>query len=175
MSPSGIPMFYGAFDVETAIRETYESGEGAGKKAVCGEFSIVRNLTVVDLTRSFHIPSLFDVENQRDRPYYRFMRDFIKDFMKPIERNDKAHADYVPTQVVTEYFRHIYRTDREERIDGIIYPSSKTGNKAIVIFTDSEGAIDVDEPVIATTLLRLDKALDIELSAFDKPLENDEL
>ncbi|MDC6379922.1 RES family NAD+ phosphorylase [Pseudomonas graminis] len=110
MSPVGIPMFYGAFDVDTAIRETYDPGNGSGKKAVCGEFSAARILTVIDLTESFIVPSLFDSVEQRLRPYYRFMRDFIKDFMRPIELSEKAHADYVPTQVVTEYSRHIYRT-----------------------------------------------------------------
>ncbi len=48
----------------------------------------------------------------------------------------------VPTQVVTEYFRHIYQTSDGKSIDGMIYPSSKTGEKAIVIFTDTNGAID---------------------------------
>ena len=38
------------------------------------------------------------------------MNNFIDDFTKPIERSDRAHAEYVPTQVVTGYFRHVYRT-----------------------------------------------------------------
>ncbi len=63
------------------------------KKAASGEFSTVRSLTIIDLTRSFIVPSLFDPKKQHDRPYYQFMRDFIKDFMKPIERSDRAHAD----------------------------------------------------------------------------------
>lgn len=167
MSPVGIPMFYGAFDVETAIRETYEPGKGDSRKAVCGEFSTVRSLTVIDLTESFVVPSLFDLVEQRNRPYYRFMRDFIKDFMKPIERGDRAHADYVPTQVVTEYFRHVYRTDKGESIDGMIYPSSKTGQKAIVIFADAKGAIDLGGQVTASTLLQLIKAVDFDLAAYD--------
>lgn len=166
MSPVGIPMFYGALDLDTAVRETYESGSCAGKKAVCGEFSTVRSLTVIDLTRSFIVPSLFDPKKQRDRPYYRFMRDFIKDFMKPIERSDRAHADYVPTQVVTEYFRHIYQTPSGKSIDGMIYPSSKTGKKAIVIFTDAKGAIDLGAPVSPATLLQLDKTADIDLTHY---------
>lgn len=173
MSPVGIPMFYGAFDVDTAIRETYDPGKGSGKKAVCGEFSAARSLTVIDLTHSFHVPSLFDCVKQKHRPYYRFMRDFIKDFMKPIERSEKAHADYVPTQVVTEYFRHVYRTCDGKPIDGMIYPSSKTGKKAIVIFTDSSGAIDVGNPVTASTLLQLDTAQDINLVAYDAQIESD--
>jgi hypothetical protein len=94
------------------------------------------------------------------------MRDFVEDFTKPIERSDRAHADYVPTQVVTEYFRHVYRTDDNHQIDGMIYPSSKTGDKAIVIFTDSSGCIDSGEASIERTLLRLDKVFDIDLAEY---------
>ncbi|MCG3646735.1 HEPN-associated N-terminal domain-containing protein, partial [Pseudomonas putida] len=146
MSPVGIPMFYGAFDQETAIRETYDPGCETLKKAATGEFVPIRDLRIVDLSRSFFVPSLFDPALQTLRPYFRFMRDFIEDFTKPIERSDRAHAEYVPTQVVTEYFRHVYRTDDDHQIDGIIYPSSKTGAKAIVIFADASGCIDVDDP-----------------------------
>ena len=74
----------------------------------------------MDRLQSFFIPSLLDPKLQKLRPYYRFMRDFITDFTKPIERSDRAHAEYVPTQVVTEYFRHVYRTEEGAQIDGII-------------------------------------------------------
>ncbi|WP_165739423.1 HEPN-associated N-terminal domain-containing protein, partial [Pseudoalteromonas sp. Z1A6] len=38
MSPAGIPMFYGAFDIETSIKETYEPEPHLTKKAVAGNF-----------------------------------------------------------------------------------------------------------------------------------------
>jgi hypothetical protein len=166
MSPVGIPMFYGAFDQDTAIRETYNPVDGTLKKAATGEFSPIRDLRIVDLSRSFFVPSLFDPELQTLRPYFSFMRDFVEDFTKPIERSDRAHADYVPTQVVTEYFRHVYRTDDDHQIDGIIYPSSKTGSKAIVIFADATGCIDAGGIPNDRTLLRLDRAFDVDLSGF---------
>jgi len=166
MSPVGIPMFYGAFDLDTAIRETYDPCGEVGKKAAAGEFSTVRALRVVDLSESFFIPSLLDPKLQKLRPYYRFMRDFITDFTKPIERSDRAHAEYVPTQVVTEYFRHVYRTEEGAQIDGIIYPSSKTGQKAIVIFADSRACIDAEDAAEQRTLLRLDKAVDVSLAGY---------
>jgi len=175
MSPVGIPMFYGAFDQDTAIRETYNPAGQALKKAATGEFSPIRDLHIVDLSRSFFVPSLFDPELQRLRPYFSFMRDFVEDFTKPIERSDRAHADYVPTQVVTEYFRHVYRTDDDHQIDGIIYPSSKTRDKAIVIFADATGCIDAGEAPNDRTLLRLDKAFDVDLSGFDAAHDDDEI
>jgi hypothetical protein len=38
MSPAGIPMFYGAYRIETAIAETFDPMKDSGKKAVCGEW-----------------------------------------------------------------------------------------------------------------------------------------
>ncbi|VVP37223.1 hypothetical protein PS893_04666 [Pseudomonas fluorescens] len=166
MSPVGIPMFYGAFDLDTSIREIYEPGSAKGKKVASGEFTALRNLRVVDLSKSLSIPSLFDPELQTLRNYYRFMNNFINDFTKPIERSDRAHAEYVPTQVVTEYFRHVYRTEDGGQIDGIIYPSSKTGKKAIVIFADSAACIDAEVPQESGALLRLDRAVDVSLEGY---------
>lgn len=174
MSPVGIPMFYGAFDLNTAIREIYEPDNAKGKKVASGEFTALRDLRVVDLSKSLPVPSLFDPALQKLRNYYRFMNNFINDFTKPIERSDRAHAEYVPTQVVTEYFRHVYRTDEGDQIDGIIYPSSKTGQKAIVIFADSAACIDAEESEGNGALLRLDRAVDVSLEAY-KVVEGGEI
>lgn len=155
MSPAGIPMFYGAFDIETAIKETYDPCK-ENKKAVCGIFEPVRTLSVIDLSHELYIPSLFDEHERGKRDYMRFLLDFIIDFTKPIERCDRAHIDYVPTQVVTEYFRHVFQSDDGNPIDGVIYPSSKNkGKKAIVIFASSEQCVESHEPLTEGSLLKL--------------------
>jgi hypothetical protein len=142
MSPAGIPMFYGAFDLETSIKETYEPEPILTKKAVVGNFYPCRDLHVIDLSQEFKIPTIFN-ENQSYRFEKRFLFDFINDFTKPIERADSAHIDYVPTQIVTEYFRHILSKDNSIKIDGVIYPSSKNrGYKAVVIFADNEQCVE---------------------------------
>ncbi|TOD80773.1 RES domain-containing protein, partial [Vibrio parahaemolyticus] len=52
----------------------------------------------------------------------------------------------VPTQVVSEHFRYIHTTSDENRIDGIIYPSSKLkGRNAIVIFCDNSDCVEQSE------------------------------
>ncbi|UUA72614.1 HEPN-associated N-terminal domain-containing protein [Cellvibrio sp. QJXJ] len=155
MSPSGIPMFYGAFEIETAIKETYESCEES-KKAFVGIFNPVRPLKVIDLADNIYIPSIFDHRNSSKRDHMSFLLDFIADFTKPIDRKDRAHIDYVPTQIVTEYIRHIFECSNGDRIDGVVYPSSKNdGNRAIVIFASSEQCVDVDEPFSENALLKL--------------------
>ncbi len=155
MSPVGIPMFYGAFDIQTAIKETYEPSD-TKKKAVSGMFQPINTLSAIDLSENLLIPSLFDEHKRKYRGYIKFLIDFVDDFIKPIERNDRAHVDYVPTQVVTEFFRHLFRSENDAAIDGVIYPSSKnTGNRAIVIFADSDQCVDSGESSIGGVILKL--------------------
>ncbi|ADE13442.1 RES domain protein [Nitrosococcus halophilus Nc 4] len=155
MSPAGIPMFYGAFDFDTAIKETYEPCLES-KKAICGVFEPVRSLSVIDLSDTPYLPSLFDEHARHNRSNLSFLYDFIADFTKPIERNDRVHVDYVPTQIATEYIRHIFKTYEGSEIDGVIYPSSKNkGKKAIVIFATSEQCVDQDSSMMSDSTLRL--------------------
>jgi hypothetical protein len=56
MSPAGISMFYGAFDLQAAIDETYDNKLDKGKKVYCSTFRPVRELTVVDLASDLYIP-----------------------------------------------------------------------------------------------------------------------
>lgn len=159
MSPAGIPMFYGAFDIQTAIKETYVPRE-KNKKAVAGVFQAINRMSVIDLSEKLYIPSLFDEHKGLYRGYIKFLLDFIDDFTKSIERNDRAHVDYVPTQVVTEYFRYLFRSENDLAIDGVIYPSSKNvGNRAIVIFADSDQCVESGESSTEGAILKL---VDIE-------------
>lgn len=169
MSPVGIPMFYGAFDQDTAIQETYDPSSKGRVKAAAGEFLAARQLRVVDLSETSFVPILFDPKLQLLRPYYKFICDFISDFIKPIERSQRAHAEYVPTQVVTEYFRHVFRMEDGSPVDGIIYPSSKSGRKAIVVFADSDACVDAGAAGNPGALLKLNRAFDISLKKYAKP------
>lgn len=164
MSPAGISMFYGAFDVETAILETYDPSLSSNKKAIVATFYPVRNLKVLDLSTTFSIPSLFDDDSHRERPWIKFLIDFMKDFTKSISRDDRSHVDYVPTQVVTEYFRHIVRVDGE-KLDGVIYPSSKSfGRPAIVIFANNHQCVDNNNIHQQDSLLYLESVTDRDLT-----------
>jgi len=142
MSPAGISMFYGAFDKETAESETYEN-RGEEKKIIIAVFKSNRPLVVLDLTTEMVIPSLFDCLNRSLRQETLFLRNFIESVSQPIERKDGAHIDYVPTQIVTEYFRLIFRLEGDKKLDGIIYPSSQNRDgKNVVIFANNEQCVD---------------------------------
>lgn len=168
MSPAGIPMFYGAFDLETSIKETYEPEPSLTKKAVVGNFHPCRTLYLIDLSQEFKIPTLFD-KDQTFRFEKRFLYDFIKDFTKPIERADSAHIEYVPTQIVTEYFRHVLSKDSSMKIDGVIYPSSKNKkHKAVVIFADNEQCVEKEiKSRYTEDLLFLNNYEEIDLTPFN--------
>jgi hypothetical protein len=140
MSPAGIPMFYGAFDNETALAEA--AGE-VGKLATIAKFTTMKKFKVLDLTKLPYVPSIFDREGRNNRSAIYFMRDFLKDLSKPITKNGTEHIEYVPTQIVTEYFRHIFKDSGNGKIKGIIYPSSVSNDgKSCVLFFTSENCID---------------------------------
>lgn len=152
MSPAGIPMFYGSDDEETAVAEAIVNREARGY-ATIGVFTTTRVLRLLDLTALPDVPSLFD-DNRRDmRGALKFLHDFLADFSSPISRDGGEHIEYVPTQIVTEYFRHIFI----ENIDGIIYPSSRrpTRNSFVLFLESYDCGSDADTDSKQDTTLRL--------------------
>lgn len=145
MSPAGIPMFYGAEDDETALKET---ASGPGRFAV-GKFETLRPITILDLTDIPPIPSLFeaipDSAEIIPRRALTFLHHIAREMSRSIERDDKVHINYVPTQVVTEFIRDQLTWDNTP-IDGIKYPSSvNPGHVSYVLFAnqvDVESASD---------------------------------
>lgn len=155
MSPAGIPMFYGAFDVATAIVETIELPRDAGQVASVGTFQAVRDLLVLDLADLPGVPSVFEVDRHALIHTLRFLHAFAQDISGPIARDGREHIDYVPTQIVTEYFRRVFRTADRASLDGIIYRSSRNGERAVVLFGENAQCIDPGGNIRDDTLLRL--------------------
>lgn len=143
MSPAGIPMFYGAFDVQTATAETLAPQQHAGQTMSVGTFRPLRNLRVLNLADLPSIPSVFDDEGRSLIHPLRFLHAFASDIANPIARDGREHIEYVPTQVVTEYFRRVFRTADGQHLDGIIYSSARnqTG-RAFVLFVENDECID---------------------------------
>ncbi len=109
MSPAGIPMFYAALDEQTAIKETYQD-TGAPAIATIAKFRTLKDLEVLDLTLLENVPSIFDSEREHKRQALIFLNAFVKEITIPIVKDGREHIEYVPTQVFTEYFRHVYKT-----------------------------------------------------------------
>jgi RES domain len=76
-----------------------------------------------------------------------FLRSFIHEVSAPIDREDRAHVDYVPTQVVAEYFRSIALEDGR-RVDGIRYASARRPRHACyALFAGQEQVVLSEEDV----------------------------
>lgn len=141
MSPPGIVMFYAADDRHTALSETFHK---PGTYAI-GEFSLLKPVRILDLTRLPDTPSLFtelsDTAEYDPRPRLNFLRHVSREISKPIARDDRVHIEYVPTQIVTEYVRTIVRIE-EASVDGIRYRSSRpSGGTSLVLFADQENLV----------------------------------
>lgn len=155
MSPAGVPLFYGAFDYRTAHAETFDAQTHAGMTISAATFRPVRDLLVLDLANLPEIPSIYDDENHDLIHSLLFLHEFSQDISKPISRDGREHIEYVPTQIVTEYFRKIFRI-KDQKIDGILYRSSKPkGDVAFVLFCEYEQCIDVEPNRFVEPLLRL--------------------
>ncbi len=150
MSPAGISMFYGAFDIETCEKEI-EDNTWKGSTITTGTFTNLKPLILIDFTRLTTIPSLFDKANRHNRAIARFLKSFIRDLSVPVKPDDSVHVDYIPTQVVTEYLRVI--VGRAKSVDGIIYNSVKNpGQKCVVLFVENNEITDLIKEAPATSV-----------------------
>lgn len=128
MSPEGIPMFYGSASPETAIREI--AAHGASEYARIGAFRNQRPLTLLDLTVLPKLPSIFDKEARNRNGVLRFFKHFANNVTAPVRPDGRQHVEYVPTQVVTEFFRWV----PSKKLDGIKLSSSQDGKDTYVLF-----------------------------------------
>lgn len=141
MSGEGVPLFYGADQLHTAVAEI--ALHSPYDQAVVGEFVTRRPLTILDFTRKPRLPSIFDHENRERRLFTEFVDDFVSAITKPVILDGRERVEYIPTQVVTEYLRWV----PERRIDGIAFPSrADTTGKNIVLFMGQGEDILTDPP-----------------------------
>jgi len=125
MSPAGIPMFYGSFDSEVAVQEVCHGEEMESRTVTVGTFVTARPIDVVDFVNLPDFPSLFDEELRHQRFPTSFLYGFVEDLCRPINKDGRDHIEYVPTQIVTEYFRHVYPARYGVEVSGLIYHSSR--------------------------------------------------
>ncbi len=146
MSPAGIGMFYGALERDTALDEVTDPDRPSlDKQVTSGVFTASRPLRVLDLRHIPTPPSFFDLEKRSEYVVRKFLMGFVEDLAKPIAKNGMEHIEYVPTQVVTEYFRRVYRDRGQQSLDGIVFPSSRRdGGACSVLFFEHEQCVDDD-------------------------------
>jgi RES domain len=162
-------MFYGAFDEATAITETTAASWPPKQDLTIGVFVTQRELSIVELDELPPIPSLFDVPRRDARPSLIFLHRFARELSQPFDREEREHLEYVPTQIITEYFRHAYEAEYGTRVDGLVYRSSvHEGGRCIVLFIENDefataGGDDARDRKIALVLTRAYSILRREL------------
>lgn len=138
MSAAGVPMFYGADTADGAIAEASSAEQQDLKCVSTAEFEALRPLRILDLSAGIDIPSIFDTERGDDQAAMAFLRDFTRTAALRVARDGREHVDYVPTQVVCEFFRSVFR-DGGSKLDGIAFPSTQLdGAVCVVLFVAND-------------------------------------
>lgn len=130
MNPVGIPYFYIANSLHTAQNEAITDE----KHWSYGTFKLKKDVKVIDFSNLPKIPSIFDTVNYKNRQKIIFLYDLVDDMSKPILPDDKEHIEYIPTQVVSEFFRYRFKPE----IKGIKYKSVKNPKGTNVVFFESD-------------------------------------
>lgn len=142
MSPAGIVMFYVSDEAATALREVARSPEEDTGRYAIGTFRTLRDVPILDLTAIPRIPSIFEpvldsLEYDPRTPLI-FLNYFADELSMPIAGDEGAHVEYIPAQVVTEYFRSEF-DQAGERLAGIRYRSARCeGGSSLVLFASQD-------------------------------------
>lgn len=136
MSPAGVVMFYGSDDPKTAQLEIDDNPKLG---IAVGTFRSMREATVLDLTKLPRRLGFFERQpdsSEINRYALAFLHSFVKSVAAKVEPGSREHIDYVPTQVVTEWFRTVFRLGKSS-LDGIVYPSTQNpGGRSLVLFAN---------------------------------------
>jgi hypothetical protein len=146
MSVAGIPVFYGALDADTAVREAW-AGPAPGHELVSvGHFANSTSLPVIDLASLPEIPSIFDEDLRHLRPPLRFLHEFSSRISAPVRTpagTEIEMVEYVPTQIVSEYFRTGFARDYGQTVRGLLYKSAAhEGGICCALFVGREDCVD---------------------------------
>lgn len=137
MNPAGIPYLYLAFDEKTALTETRVS---QGQQVTVSQWSPIRELQVIDLSHCPSCPSVFS-EKRREYEMVQFLYAFRNEISKAVVHDGSEHIEYVPTQVISEYFSQAFTYSDRKQVDGLIYPSAvEPQGKNLVVFPRHEQA-----------------------------------
>lgn len=131
MNPAGIPYLYTALDSQTALAEVVPRPPC---RAAIATLRLRTEVRILDLTALPDTPSIFDENRADQREALLFLGSFVHAITQPILKDGREHIDYVPSQVVSEYFSQVHPVDGV-RLAGIVYPSAvRSGGKNAVLF-----------------------------------------
>ena len=131
MNPAGIPYFYLSMTEQTALAEARIV---VGQVATASRWSLARDLFVLDLTSPLRSPSIFS-GRWADHDLIQFIYEFVDEISQPVTHDGSEHIEYVPTQVISEFFAQAFTYAKGRKLDGIIFPSALAhGAQNLVLF-----------------------------------------
>lgn len=138
MNPAGISYLYCAIDEATALGETVA---GPPIEVAVGRFAASSQLTALNLCDLPPFPSVFDKTARSALEALKFLDAFVAEISIPVRKDGSEHIDYVPAQVVSEWFAQVFRPSRKvASLDGILYPSAVVrGGRNLVLFPTERG------------------------------------
>ena len=128
-NPRGIPCLYVATDPETAMSEVRP---WLGANVSIGQFILKKEVTLIDFSVGHASARKYFIEEPT--PAVReaaIWTQIDKTFSEPAS-NDMGSTEYVPTQVISEFFRN-------QGFDGVVYKSSMGPGHNVALF-DLEAA-----------------------------------
>lgn len=139
MNPAGISYLYLAFDKETAEKEVL----GWSKRWFSARFRSKLDISIVDFSALPEIPSAFEPHLYDKRHNRYFLYSLRDELTLPVSKDGKEHVDYVPTQIVSEYFRYQFKDANGSGVLGIKYPSVKNSTGFnLAIFSSSNEELE---------------------------------
>ncbi len=139
------------------IERLAELGNRKGKYTI-GKWKTKKDLLILDLTKYFtydvelnryfypEFPSIYDL-GRRDKIFaYSFILKFASDISKKIEKDGMENIDYIPTQIVAEYFKKI-ESINNRYLDGICYYSSINGGKNYALFIEQNDCLKKERKI----------------------------
>ena len=108
-----------------------------------GQFQLEREARILDLADLTDIPGIFSGAERRTRLGLVFMHAFAREIARPVDRTDRIHIEYIPSQVITEFIRDVKINDTA--VDGIRYPSTfDADGRNLVLFATQDDLMEPD-------------------------------
>jgi hypothetical protein len=113
-NPKGIPYLYLSTNRDTALAEVRP---WIGSLISVAQFKTVRELRLINCVANPLISRLYFEEPSAEEREKFVWSEIDRSFAKPIDKNSDDVADYVPTQIIAEFFKI-------NKFDGVAYRSS---------------------------------------------------
>ena len=98
---------------------------------------MLKDIKVIDFVDLPKTPSVFEPEKYDAKQNLSFLSSFVEELTLPVSKDGREHVEYVPTQIISEYFRFRFKTKDDQPILGLRYRSVKNPEGINIAVFDS--------------------------------------